>query len=82
MSEFGINELLAVAIDTDAVRHAMYPTSARTLCGRSDGAIVDLVAGDTALPDCLVCKTTACAFDGVDHSAPAAWFRAGAAVAA
>jgi hypothetical protein len=80
MSAFG--ELLAIAIDDDAVRHAMYPTSGRTLCGRSDGAIAEVVAGDNGSPDCLVCKTTACAFDGVGHSAPASWFRSGAAVAA
>lgn len=82
MSAYGITELLAIAIDHDDVRHAMYPTSGRTLCGRNDGTIAEVIAGDNGPPDCSVCKTTACAFDHVDRSAPTAWFRAEAAVAA
>jgi hypothetical protein len=75
-------EFLAIGVDVDGARHAIYPTASRTLCGVSDDALDVHGGGDESMPDCLVCALTAQAYDRVDHSAPPAWFRNTAEVAA
>lgn len=72
-------EQLAIAVTDDEALHAMYPTASYTLCGIADDRIVDVADGHNDRPDCLVCATTAAAFDRIDRTAPATWFRAGEA---
>jgi hypothetical protein len=72
--ERAAKELLAIGADYAGVRHAIYPTACRTLCSMSDDKLVDVCGGGDG-PDCLVCATAAAAFDRIDRSAPASWFR-------
>lgn len=75
----GPKEFLAIAVDEQGVRHAMYPTDDSTLCSLVD--VAEVIA-DGEPPDCLLCATTARVWDRVDRSAPSAWFRNGAKGAA
>lgn len=77
----GPKEHLAVAVDRGGVSHAIYPTASRTLCSMHDDELGDVVNGLEHTPDCLVCVTTAAAFDRIDRSAPSTWFRREAAAA-
>jgi hypothetical protein len=73
----GFKELLAIGVDELRVRHAIYPTASRALCGALDDALDVHGGANESQPDCLPCATAAAAIDKIDRSAPASWFRSG-----
>ncbi len=63
--------------DRRGVRHAIYPTAERTLCGlrMADMPENRIRTRGTTRPDCQVCRETAETIDAADRSAPPGWFR-------